>query len=272
MKSTFSFDCGYGLELAVDGDLLADEGVRNGIRLLLEEAQILLIRNQNLDLQRQLALTSLLGVPEPAWEDEHPASAHVQLMDSALQVKIDVKSSSKHWHVDRSFMSSPSRFTVLYAHHISGDVRPTQFLSGLELYDRLADRVGHDLTTIWATHSFSDKFPFIMGKKGVDTAYIERQRSLYPDSHHPLTRQHCSGRSALYFSELCTSRIDGLPEAASDRLIAQLTQELESCPNMYEHVWQPGDILIWDNYSTIHRAKPESGNGRRILHRTTTGG
>ena len=237
---------------------------------LADKHQFVLLRNQELTLEEQVQLTSLLGVPEPSWEDRHPENGFVQLMDSRAQMRISGKSSSKYWHLDRSFMRFPTRFTVLYAKQADTGSRGTQILDARLLYSRVQSALDLELADLFAVHSFSLRFPDIMRAKGHDPAKIERQISIYPDVLHPLVCKSEFGNS-LYFSELCVKKILNVSSEDSRRIVSLAMSALEAQDMIYEHEWQRGDVLIWDNSSTIHRANPAVTSTTRVLHRTTVG-
>jgi len=66
-----------------------------------------------------------------------------------------------------------------------------------------------------------------------------------------------------------TVRIEGLPEAESNELLATLFDHQERREFIYEHVWRPGDLLMWDNRCTLHARTDFSANERRLMRRVT---
>ena len=238
---------------------------------LMEKHQFVVLRKQSLTLEEQVQLTSLLGEPEPSWEDQHPDNEFVQLMDSRFQIKITEKSSSKYWHLDRSFMRYPTRFTVLYAKQADIGSRGTQILDARLLCSRVQSAIDIELSSLRAVHAFSLRFPDIMRAKGHDPLKIERQISIYPDVVQPLVRKSEFGNS-LYFSELCVKKILDLADEDSLRIISLALTAMKGQDMVYEHEWHRGDVLIWDNFSTVHRANPAGTSNMRVLHRTTVGG
>lgn len=64
--------------------------------------------------------------------------------------------------------------------------------------------------------------------------------------------------------------LDGLPEEEALALMAELLRHATQEKYVYSHVWKPGDVLLWDNRCTLHRATPfDFDNHRRRMHRTT---
>ena len=86
-------------------------------------------------------------------------------------------------------------------------------------------------------------------------------------SRHPET-----GRRALYINRLMTHRIEGMPQAESDALIDAVVAYAEDPANIYDHVWRPGDMLMWDNLCSIHARTDFPREERRLMRRFTISG
>ena len=87
---------------------------------------------------------------------------------------------------------------------------------------------------------------------------------------HPVVRTHpATGRKALYVNRLMTVRIEGLPAQESDELLDLLFDHQERREFIYEHVWRPGDLLMWDNRCALHARTDFSPSERRLMRRVT---
>ena len=73
----------------------------------------------------------------------------------------------------------------------------------------------------------------------------------------------------LYVNRLMTDHIVGMDRAESDTLLEDLFQVLEDPSHSYEHVWQPDDLVIWDNRCSIHARTDFPETERRKLRRLT---
>jgi alpha-ketoglutarate-dependent taurine dioxygenase len=93
----------------------------------------------------------------------------------------------------------------------------------------------------------------------------------FPARVHPLVWRHVSGRRSLLLSSSVT-RIVGMEERESDALLAWLTEWATQPKYVYRHQWRLGDLLIWDNTGTMHRAMPFDLESGRRLHRVTLEG
>ena len=91
-----------------------------------------------------------------------------------------------------------------------------------------------------------------------------------PDAEHPLVRTHPeTGRKAVYLNPNRLDRIVGLERAESDALLDELADEARKPQHHFGHVWQVGDVVVWDNRATMHRGRPWPSDEPRLMVRTT---
>ena len=102
----------------------------------------------------------------------------------------------------------------------------------------------------------------------------EQQKKSVPDVETPVVRTHpFNGRKCLFVNEAHTSHIAGMARAESDALLDQLYRHTTQPEFIYRHQWQVGDLLMWDNVSTQHKATFDYDLPlRRLMHRTTIRG
>jgi alpha-ketoglutarate-dependent 2,4-dichlorophenoxyacetate dioxygenase len=141
----------------------------------------------------------------------------------------------------------------------------TYFADTRATYDALPQAMKQKLDGLVAEHS-------IWHSRGQRGGYVptDEERAARPPAHHPLVRRHSgSGRNALFIASHA-SHIIGWPldegRALLDELLAFATQPRF----VYGHKWRIGDLVIWDNRCTMHRASPfESNDYKREMRRTT---
>jgi taurine dioxygenase len=96
------------------------------------------------------------------------------------------------------------------------------------------------------------------------------EKAAMPAVWHPMVRRHpVSGRKSLFISSIYNDAVEGLDEATSARLIEELSAFAAQPQYMYRHVWEPHDVLMWDNRCTVHAVTPHDPAERRVMHRTT---
>jgi len=166
------------------------------------------------------------------------------------------------FHTDGAYAKRPFRYTLLYALEVPSVGGNTQFANMYKAYDALPAGLRRKLATCHAEH-----------------LYYAGNRSEAPDRslsgvrQHPIFVEHEeTGRTALYVSRLMTSKIVELPQDESDAILAELFDYTEKPEFVYEHVWTPGDFVVWDNRCLNHARTDFSKGERRLLRRTTVFG
>ena len=166
------------------------------------------------------------------------------------------------YHSDGAFSERPYRYTLLYAIEIPSVGGNTLFANTSKAYDALPAALKSKLANCHGEHLY-----YANNNQDVAT------RSLSGKREHPLFVAHEeTGRPAIYASRLMTSRIVGLPEDEGDEVLQQLLDHLEKPEFIYEHVWTPGDFVVWDNRCLNHARTDFSEGERRLLRRTTVWG
>jgi taurine dioxygenase len=248
--------------------------VCQAIRRALFDHLVLVFRNQALTVSEQIQFTDSLGPLEAAWDtsNTHPEDPRLQVITNAGRQKGSRRTSSQHWHSDRSFVERPVLATILHAvtlPPVGGDTLYADMRSAYEtLPHDIQCRIG-DLST---SHSYRFQFLNLRSMRiSPSVAMAEAER--FPDTIHPLVRIHpFTGRKSLYLSELCLSEIVGIEKDQAQRLLSELYEHALQPKFIYRHTWKAGDLVIWDNPSLMHRVADIPHDHARILHRTTIAG
>ena len=146
-------------------------------------------------------------------------------------------------------------------------VGDTMFASTAAAYDALPGDMKQRLAGLKSLNSF--RAYTAARKDGREKAGAE-----FPDVVHPLVRTHpITGRKCLYLSESLTRKVGDMGEDESARLVRELVAHVTSAPFVYRHNWRVGDLVIWDNCSSMHKAVIDYALPlRRRMHRTTVVG
>jgi taurine dioxygenase len=183
--------------------------------------------------------------------------------------------SGEFWHTDLSYVAQPSRGSLLYAVEVPmrggvvlGD---TEFASTAAAYDALPAGLRKELDGLKAVHRFGDIYAKVNAQRGTTTALSEEQKRRTPDVIHPVVIRHpFSGRKSLFVNEGFTVSIQGMPEGRSAALLEELYAHCKRPQFVYRHRWQRNDLVMWDNWATIHRATGGyTAEERRLMYRTT---
>jgi taurine dioxygenase len=169
------------------------------------------------------------------------------------------------FHHDTSYVPEPQKGTFLYAIDIPSTGGNTMFASMYAAYEKIPAALKAKLAGRRVLHVYDYTTTARLDPDG-DLAGIKHQwQPIFV--HNPE-----SGRTALFVNRLMTARIEGLDRAESDAILDELFAIAEDRSHVYEHVWTPGDLLIWDNRCSTHARTDFPAGERRLLRRCTIEG
>ena len=169
------------------------------------------------------------------------------------------------WHTDASFREVPGALSMLYAHVIPDEGGDTEFADMRAAYDALPAATQAQLEDLVAEHS-------IWHSRGqLDVAvYSPEERAALPPVPQRVVRTHPgSHRKTLYVASHA-SHIIGMPVADGRLILLDLMEHATQPKFVHAHKWREGDLVIWDNRCTMHRARPFDTTKVRDLRRVTT--
>jgi alpha-ketoglutarate-dependent 2,4-dichlorophenoxyacetate dioxygenase len=168
------------------------------------------------------------------------------------------------WHTDSSFKRIPAKCSLLSAREIPWSGGETEFADLRAAWDSLPETRKRELDGLAVEHSIFRSRSQIGFADFNDEIY--RQLPPVPQAlvrHHP-----ASGRTSLYLASHA-SHILGWPPEKGRALIEELIAFATQPQFVYQHRWNVGDLVMWDNRCTMHRGRPYDDTQRRVLHRTT---
>lgn len=271
-----------GIDLARDMDeanfgRLHDAFCANGV---------MVFRDQKLSPEEHIRFSRRFGELEVHVVTQYLLEGYPELFKISNLMKDGkrVGASAEYWHSDLTYMARPSRCSLLYAIEIPVDdtgkpLGDTMFASTQMAWDALPESMKKRLAPLKGVHRFLDAYNRQndqRASRGIErTAMQEKElRDKTPDVLHPVVRTHPhTGRKCLYVNEGFTVGIDGMPEDEGRALIRELHEHCMRPEFAYRHQWQVGDLVMWDNCSTIHSGTSDYGpEHRRLLYRTTVKG
>ena len=169
------------------------------------------------------------------------------------------------WHTDASFRAVPGALSMLYAHIIPKDGGDTQFADLRAAYDALPDSTKQRLEGLVAMHSIWHS----RGQLDVTRFAPEELASLPPVPQRMVRTHPGSHRKTLYIAAHA-SHIVGMPVPDGRLLLMELIEHATQPQFVHTHRWRQGDMVIWDNRCTMHRARPFDTTEERDLRRVTT--
>ena len=243
-----------------------DERMFAGIEDIWHEHLVILLRDQELSEDDQVAFAEKFGPPARIHTRQfvrgHPAVMLISNIREDGKPIGALPDGEMHFHTDQCHQERPAMASVLYAIEVPSQGGNTLFANGYKAYEALSAEVKRRIDGRRALNAYD-----------YDTAATRRGTRVaagVPSYAHPVVRTHpATGRKALYVNRLMTVHIEGLPPPESDELLNFLFDHQEQRQFVYEHVWRPGDLLMWDNRCTLHARTDFSADERRLMRRVT---
>jgi alpha-ketoglutarate-dependent 2,4-dichlorophenoxyacetate dioxygenase len=262
----------------VDLSKPVDDETLDAIVKASDEHGILVFRDQQLDDAQQMAFSERLGsLAQTALvlRKDHKARLNPHLTDiSNLDENHEILASddrryfyalaNRFWHTDNAFREIAAKYSLLYAHEVPPEGGETEFADMRAAYDALPEKMKTFLDGKIAIHSL------IYSRNIIGfTDYSKEELEGTPSVRHVMVRTHPGSlRKALYLA-VYAHEIEGMPTPEARMLIHDLIEHATQRQFVYSHKWRVGDLVMWDNRCTMHRARPYDHAYRRDLRRTT---
>jgi alpha-ketoglutarate-dependent 2,4-dichlorophenoxyacetate dioxygenase len=262
-----------------------DDDLQRAIERAMDEYAVCVLPDQSLDDERQVAFSRFYGPLETSPGigrkpgEPVPDNARIRHREIFDISNLDQKGNlleennarsyfmkgNELWHTDSSFRDEGATWSMLHAKAVPPSGGDTEFADTRAAYDALPEAMKRRLEELVAEHSLWHSRSKLGG-------YVptEAEREAYPAAQHKLVRRHPgSGRKALYIASHA-SHIVGMPRDEGRALLEELMEFATRPQFVYRHTWRVGDLVIWDNRCTMHRATPyERTDHARDLRRTT---
>jgi alpha-ketoglutarate-dependent 2,4-dichlorophenoxyacetate dioxygenase len=169
------------------------------------------------------------------------------------------------WHTDASFEDPPGRYSMLHARVVPSQHADTEFADMRAAWDALDPKIKTRIEGLRVHHSIA------YSRQVLGFEFSAEEAAKLPGAVHPLVRTlPRSGRRALYLASHA-NRIEGMGVPDGRLLLRELTEHATQPAFVHRHRWRVGDLVIWDNRCTMHRATPfDDSSERRELRRVTT--
>jgi taurine dioxygenase len=232
---------------------------------------VLAFRGSALDERRHVALSNMFGenVVHPitiTLHQEEPAIIVMSANGGQAAAEDDPTADDLvgviPWHSDMSYTEVPTRGAMLRAITLPAEGGNTAFVDTARTWRLLPDAVKTRIRDLRILHSYNKANPA--------QTMVKADQDLFPDVVHPLVYDHPElGLPVLNISPNSAKAILGLPEEEARELLGYLTDFACREEEAYVHIWQPDDVLLWDNWRTIHQACGHPKRCNRVVHRTT---
>ena len=169
------------------------------------------------------------------------------------------------WHSDSSFQKPRAKYSMLSAVTIPEFGGETEFADLRMAWDGLPDWRKQQVEGLQAVH-FALHSRFLLG----DTQYTEAQRNAIAPATWPLVQTDPRTGRKILFVGIHACEIEGMTKAEGLMLLWDLLEHATQRQFVYQHRWQVGDLVMWDNTATVHRGRWFDFGVRRELRRATT--
>lgn len=256
------------------------------LKQALAEHLILIFKKQSLDDLQYLAFASYFGAifrpsadnPVLATQSDTGTPPDVVPVSNAVGQGDYTGHGELSPHADHQWTPTPSFGSLLYAIELPQDGGQTTWFNTIKAYDALDEKTKQHIDPLQLiTYN-----PFVRAKsnKGTEKAYgnsplyrFKNQPILGHAYPHPLVRTHPeSGRRALWLNTATEVELVNYDDRAGSELIAELRAHVLKAEFRYEHPWEQGDIVFWDNQVTLHSRRPFPSDQRRLIKRISLAG
>ena len=241
----------FGIEIAIDLREPLSRVRQDAFRDLFYDNEVVVFRNQDLSMMRQLEVMELFGPVLKSSEGK----TYLSPDDGVLGVQ------SLGFHSDWYFVEFPMQVLSLHAKEIDG-ASWTSFASMTRAWRRMPEALRHKVTGRKFINVDYDRLP------GVPYEVPQGAWSYAYDI--PLLHR-VTGRPYAYAIENYTARIEGFEPEESAATLAELASYLKAPDNVYKHIWHDGDLVIWDNQAIQHARPDLNGVKKRRLQRVAIG-
>jgi taurine dioxygenase len=245
------------------------------IRAAWAEAGVLVFRRQALSEPELVSFSRCFGTPQVVhrrdWvSPEHPEVIFISNLHDRDGNNIGLAGTGElEWHTDQSYILRPTTGSVLYGVEIPNDGSGRTWWANLRLaYAALPAELKTALEGKRAVFDYRKRWA--AGYAEGARTLTEEMRQQTPPVTHALVQVHpVTGHKSLYFDPWTVTGIVGMEPAAAQALLQRL-QAFATRPEFtYEHQWQVGDVVMWDNGFMLHRREGYTPTQRRFHKRTT---
>jgi alpha-ketoglutarate-dependent sulfate ester dioxygenase len=252
-----------GVQLAGDLDTDTVERIRNALLL----HKVIFFRDQHqLDDAQQHAFAARIGTPiaHPAMQQEN--------MPIITPINSDYGKANR-WHTDVTFVANYPAASILRAVTLPSYGGSTLWASTAAAYQALPEPLKHFTENLWAVHS--NRYDYIAppeAQTDEQTSHRARFEKVDFRTEHPVVRVHPETGERTLVAGYFVRGFVGMDNYESQTLLELLQRRITMPENTVRWNWAPGDVAIWDNRATQHRAIDDYDDQYRLMHRVTVQG
>ncbi len=241
-----------------------DPAVRDEIYAAWLKHLVLVVRGQQLSAEDQRRFTLMFGDIQPPRSrpgQRDPNNAVMWIANATIDgQRGELPEGDMQFHADQCYYENPAKGAVLYGIEVPSKGGNTLFSNTYAAYESLSPALRARVEGMQVLFLYDYEKN---ANRKAPSDWAGAPRYIHPAIIlHPETKRRC-----LLVNRLMADSVVGLPREESDRIIEELCQASEKPEHIYEHVWCPGDLLIWDNRCTLHARTDFDPAERRVLRR-----
>lgn len=246
-----------------------------------------------------IAVAQALGQIEPFFLSAYSLKSHPQIyvLSNVREngAPIGRDGAGFHWHSDHTFEEKPCSATMLHAVETPPEGGDTLFVDMVDAYRRLSPEDKALIEGKRAIHAYRKAEFAFTAEPDMDAETTARVEALKarraaeeaarppsasaqasgekPPVAHPIARRHpVTGELALFLNQEMMTGVEGMETDEGLALLERLVRHATPAERIMRYKWSAGDIVVWDNASTMHAATFTDPEHRRIMHRLTIAG
>ena len=238
---------------------------------------VVVFRGQDITEDEQMAFANAFGGlgdrkrspngSTPGGSYDTPFMFVTNILDEKTGEPIGAFGDGEMWfHHDTSYYEKPHKATLLYSITLPSSGGNTCFANMYKAYDNVPDdlKAKLDGRKVLQIHDYKRRERIDIYNSDI-SSMLQYEQPIFVT--HPATR-----RKALYISRLMSAKIEGLAPDENENILNQLFDISEDPSVVFEHVWKKGDLVMWDNYASIHMRRDFPRDEPRLMRRLTLAG
>lgn len=255
-----------GSAIHTDKDTLLSGARATEIREIMERRGVIVFPEINLTDEEQIAFTHTLGTfaHEDGESSDGKDSVYPITMDSSINPIADYLKGAFYWHLDGTMSKKPILASIMSARALAPVGGETDFCNTYAAWDELPEDEKAEIEHLKVVHATWRSQLYWKPEPSYQELqqWMSRGKSVLP-----LVWKHRSGRKSLVLGATAL-QVQGMDLAESELLLVKLRDWATQAQFSYRHTWKLGDMVIWDNTGTMHRALPYDHKSGRLMHRT----
>jgi taurine dioxygenase len=238
------------------------------------EGQVMAVKGQRLEPGQFVAFARRFGPPQPHVIDQFHFPGHPDILILSNGVEngkpIGLADGGSYFHTDYSYLPVPARLTMLYSVEVPKKGGDTLFANMYAAYDDLPAAMKRRIDGLVVLHHYGNRDNLDQTSRTAASPLTEAQKGRVDWVRHKLVRKHeKTGRNALYAVSGSSFEIEGMPRDEGVALLDELKTHALQDKYRFGYSYDVGDVVMWDDLSTLHSATLTDPADRRTLWRIT---